>query len=293
MANNVPRVTNEKDYHQFFNAVKDVLDTLTGKKRNAECDRALLVSDLERLGINIDRFLASTKSGPYGKRLDLVSEVLSSEGYVDLVKPVFDDWQGPLISNQKVNPSSHIVEDPVEASVRFKTTCDLDDYVYMNPQMPHTWKIGTNILPHLHWWQTTAAQPNWLLQYRWQRNGQLKTTVWTYLPITINVFLWTTGTLDQITSSEAVTPPAGYSISDIIQFRVLRDVANVSGEFSGAESSSVDADAMSFDYHHEIDTMGTKTPGTSISTGEGLPYESAWGDTYESPWGDNYEADWT
>ena len=180
-------------------------------------------------------------------------------GTLELTDTVWDDWQGALASNVKVNPSAHIVQDDTEASITFKTTCDTGDYIYMNPQMSHRWKLGTAIHPHLHWWQTTAAQPNWLVQYRWQRNGQAKTTVWTDCPLTVNTYTWSTGTLCQITDATTpITPPADYSLSDIIQFRVIRDVANDSGEFDGAESNSVDADALSFDYHFEIDTMGSR-----------------------------------
>ena len=175
-----------------------------------------------------------------------------------LEQPVYDDWQGELSSNQTLNPSAHIVFDDDEASTTFKTNCDTGDYVYMNPQMQHAWKMGTDIHPHLHWWQTTSAQPNWLIQYRWQRNGEAKTTAWTDLPLTVNSFTYTAGTLGQITNGANITPPSGYSISDIIQFRVIRDVANDSGEFAGAETGSVDADAVSFDYHYQIDTMGSR-----------------------------------
>jgi hypothetical protein len=171
----------------------------------------------------------------------------------------WDDWQGALTSNQLLNPSAHIARDSVEASLTFKTTCDLGDYVYMNTQMPHRWKLGTDISPHLHWWQTSSAQPNWLVQYRWQRNGETKNPAWTYHALTVNAFNYASGTLCQITAGAAkVTPPAGYNLSDVVQFRILRDVANVSGAFAGAEAGSVDADGVSFDFHFEIDTAGSR-----------------------------------
>ncbi|WP_022667918.1 hypothetical protein [Desulfospira joergensenii] len=66
MTANIPRVSGQT----FVDAVKDVLDTLTGKKRKAKYDRALTVRDLERLKINgtpidLDRFLKSDKQNPY------------------------------------------------------------------------------------------------------------------------------------------------------------------------------------------------------------------------------------
>jgi len=65
MAENIPRVTNDRDYQKFFDAVKDIVDTLTGKKKNTDLDRALTVRDLEKLGIDPEKFLNCTKQNPY------------------------------------------------------------------------------------------------------------------------------------------------------------------------------------------------------------------------------------
>jgi len=67
---NIPRVTGERDQKKFFDTVKEILDTLVGKNRNSEHDRALTVKDLERLTINgkridLDKFLKCDKQNPY------------------------------------------------------------------------------------------------------------------------------------------------------------------------------------------------------------------------------------
>ena len=193
---------------------------------------------------------------------DLVIDC-GTEKTLELTETVWDDWQGQLSSNQKVNPSAHIVDNNTEASVIFTTNCDTGDYIYMSPQMQHSWKLGSDIHPHLHWIQTTASQPNWLIQYRWQRNGQTKTTAWTDYALDTSVFTWVTGALLQITEGATkITPPTGYGISDIVQFRIIRDVNNDSGAFVGAETNSVDTESVSFDYHFQIDTLGSRTEFT-------------------------------
>ena len=188
-----------------------------------------------------------------------LSNVLTTKEFW-LSDTVYDDWSSALSSNQPTNPSAKINPNDAEASVTFDNDTNLTDYLYFSPQMPHKWKLGTVIYPHLHWWQTTTNQPNWLLQYRWQKNDGLKTTTWTYLPLDAEIFTWSTGTLNQISyNATGITPPSGYSISDIIQFRLLRDVADTSGEWgSTAETSPVSADAVSFDYHYEIDSLGSR-----------------------------------
>ena len=65
MKTNVPRVTNGKENQGFFDAVKDILETLTGKKRNTKYDRALTVRDLEKFGVDLDEFLNCDKKNPY------------------------------------------------------------------------------------------------------------------------------------------------------------------------------------------------------------------------------------
>lgn len=45
------------------------------------------------------------------------------------------------------------------------------------------------------------------------------------------------GTIHQISRTVAgITPPGGSTISDIVQFRILRDTTNASGEFGGADT---------------------------------------------------------
>ena len=62
---NIPCVTNEAHQQKFFDNVKDALDVLLGKKIAAPYDRALTVRDLEKFGVDLDKFLASTKKNPY------------------------------------------------------------------------------------------------------------------------------------------------------------------------------------------------------------------------------------
>jgi hypothetical protein len=53
------------DYQRFFDAVKESIDILAGRAKKSELKRALLVEDLEKLGIDPEKFLSSTKQNPY------------------------------------------------------------------------------------------------------------------------------------------------------------------------------------------------------------------------------------
>jgi hypothetical protein len=125
-------------------------------------------------------------------------------------------------------------------------------------QMSHRWEFGSVIHPHIHWKQTKSGNPNWLFQYRWQRNSGSFTDVWTSLECNTPIFTYVSGDIVQISDSPAVTPPTGYGISDILQWRVIRDVANDSGLFTGADTVTGDVSSISFDFHFEMDTLGSR-----------------------------------
>lgn len=171
---------------------------------------------------------------------------------------VWKDELGQLLGKRLENPSSRIVENIAEGSLTFKDNATTADYVVASPQINHDWKFGTNLHVHFHWWQVSANFPNWLLQYRWQRNGQAKTTTWTSVIPAEHTFTYVSGTLCQITEFVEITPPANYGISDILQIRLIRDTGNASGLFAGADPESSDVDAVSFDFHKEIDTVGSR-----------------------------------
>jgi len=157
------------------------------------------------------------------------------------------------------SPASDIVENIPEAAVTFETGARYPtDYITTNHQLNHDWFPGSVIRPHLHWWQVSANVPNWLLAYRWQKQGDVKTTAWTLLAWASNAFAWAAGALNQITGFGSITPPVGYGqVSDIVQFRVHRDVTNVSTLFAGADPEAADIDATNFDTHIEVNMLGS------------------------------------
>jgi hypothetical protein len=169
----------------------------------------------------------------------------------------FDDLLNMLIGQKLESPSSKITIDGAEGSLVFADSATLSDYVVMNVQMPHKWKIGSVVYPHIHWWQASASIPNWLMQYRWQDQGAAKTTAWTSVKWVSHAFTYVSGTLNQITAFGGLTPPANAGLSDIVQFRLIRDTANTSTLFSGADPLTGDANAVNFDIHVESDTLGS------------------------------------
>lgn len=171
---------------------------------------------------------------------------------------VWRDELGQLIGQRLESPASDIVQNNAEGSLTYKTSATTADYVIINIQINHDWKFGSDIKPHLHWFQASATMPHWLIQYRWQKNGSAKTTAWTNQKWAANAFTYSAGTLNQITGFGSIAAPAGYSISDILQIRLIRDTANASTLFTGADALAASVEAVSFDVHREIDTVGSR-----------------------------------
>lgn len=170
---------------------------------------------------------------------------------------VFDDALGDLTKAKTVG--TRVTLSDTENTMDFTSSATTSDYIYFNIQFPHKRKIGANIFPHIHWEQTSNATPNWLLQYRWQKNGSAKATSWVdYKMNTTNVFTYVSGTLNQISYGAAITP-SGDGISDILEIRVVRDTANASNLFGGADGYTGTASATSMDIHIEVDTLGSES----------------------------------
>jgi len=170
------------------------------------------------------------------------------------------DELNQLIGSRLESPSSNITQNNIESSVTYDTNTDLDDYVTMNVQFNHDWDIGTDVHPHIHWWQEQADIPNWMIEYRWQINGAEKTTTWTPMIWQANAFTYAGETsLDQITGFAPISPPVGAGLSDIMQIRLIRDNDNDSTLFAGADPVAGDVDAVNLDVHIEVNTLGSKT----------------------------------
>ena len=96
-----------------------------------------------------------------------------------------------------------------------------------------------------------------MIQYRWQIQGGAKTTAWTNYKMNTPAFSYTSGVLNQICNGSGITPPNGAGISDILEVRIIRDNANATGIFAGANVYNATARVTSVDIHVEKDTIGS------------------------------------
>jgi hypothetical protein len=167
------------------------------------------------------------------------------------------DELGELIG--KKTTGTRITDNVTEGTADYADNCvAANDYKITNVQLNHDRDLSQNIHPHLHWFQSSASVPNWLLEYRWQVLNGAKVTAWTPLAMNTQAFAYTAGTtIHQLSESAEIAPLGGTIISDIVQFRICRDTGNVSGLFAGADPLVGNARALSFDVHIMINSIGS------------------------------------
>ena len=126
---------------------------------------------------------------------------------------------------------------------------DASEIIYIIAQIPHEWKLGTNLRPHIHFIQSAALQPVFKMDYRWYKNGSDPTGVFT--TITANSFAFSypgSGSILQIVSFPEIDGSNIDTVSSILDIRIYRDDNVVSGDVLVKE----------FDIHYQIDALGSR-----------------------------------
>lgn len=89
-----------------------------------------------------------------------------------------------------------------------------------------------------------------------------KVTNWTNYICNTPIYSYVSGTTNQIVHGTGLTPSVNAGLSDIVQFRVIRDNANTSGLFSGIDPVNSIIAVKSFDVHYEKNQLGSTTEYT-------------------------------
>jgi hypothetical protein len=124
--------------------------------------------------------------------------------------------------------------------------------VYFTLQLPHSWKLGSKIYPHVHWFPMTTATGVvcFGLEYTWQVKGAaFGNTNIIYGEKTIatpSQFVHQYEDIDDGIDGAGIT-----EMSSMLMCRVFRDVS-VDGNLAAAVA------LMEIDFHIESDTVGSK-----------------------------------
>jgi len=184
----------------------------------------------------------------------------SATNYNDITVAPFstyrDGTNGPLFTAMKNNGSG-------SRGVQTFTFQDLsasnEQEVFFSIQMPHNWKEGTTVYPHVHWspQTNTSGTVVWGFEYTWIDYNATTPIAFPNTTIITATTAAVTGTdADKhlISSFSAISPSVNQGkISSILMCRFFRNSSNASDTYAG------NAALLSFDIHYEIDAIGSNT----------------------------------
>lgn len=124
---------------------------------------------------------------------------------------------------------------------------DATEILYFVVQMPHGWKVGSTIYPHIHWQQSANQNVTWKIDYKWFNNNTAIPASFTTLNLDQLVFTYTSGNLAQISEPTAGISGTGKNLSSFLLVKLYRDDNVYTG----------DALAFDFDIHYEQDSIGS------------------------------------
>lgn len=160
-------------------------------------------------------------------------------------------WDDMRFPASEINPTGAVGPMSYDTTnIGFLAAPGSTQTIAMIGQMPHSWKEGTLIYPHIHWQPTTAGAGNvlWGLDYKWTDVGATEDAAWT----TTGVYAAAGGNGRHQVASFPPLDGDGKHISSILSLKVYR----VGGDTG--DTYAADALLKEFDIHFESDTFGSR-----------------------------------
>jgi len=132
----------------------------------------------------------------------------------------------------------------------------IEEELYFIVQMPHKWKVGSNLSPHVHWvapLDLGGTKVVWALEYTWVNLGDVfgNTSILSASDPIASVGAVTAN--KQVVTSLGTIPATGHTLSSVLVCRVFRKAADVADTFGS------DAGLLQIDFHYEIDSDGSRS----------------------------------
>lgn len=139
----------------------------------------------------------------------------------------------------------------------------IEQELYFTVQIPHGYKLGSALYPHVHWTTATGTPSRtnvvWGLEYTIMKIGGNFNTTTTLLTASsvITEIATLTGTGQHLISAfgaiNTSTPPNDIGISTVVVCRLYRKSEDVNDTFANSVA------LLGFDFHYEKDTQGSRT----------------------------------
>lgn len=165
---------------------------------------------------------------------------------------LWDDLRCPVNSLAPgAVPADPIVYGPAGAvRIRGFNGAGVTESLDFTAQLPHGYKEGTNLEPHVHWCPTTANAGNviWRLDYYWL-NVNATIPVLTQVDtgaVAAGGVAWA----HQVAELPAIVG-AGFLLSSMLMCRIWRDP-------TGADTYPDDAGLLEIDFYYQVDSAGSR-----------------------------------
>jgi hypothetical protein len=162
-----------------------------------------------------------------------------------------DYWEDLRFPASGINPAGIATPPAVDGNDGcFLFHASGTDTIGIIAQMPHAWREGSAIFPHIHWAATDAAAGNVLWRLEWQIAdiGETFPGVWS----TNDLLVATSGVAEKhVVNAFSNIAMAGRKISCILKIRVNRIGSD------GSDTYSTSAKLYEFDIHYRIDSQGS------------------------------------
>ena len=185
-------------------------------------------------------------------RTFLDEELQSIADLLNVKNPLWDDLQFPAAAVNPPGLGSDPGFDTTNGGYLFDASST--ELLFFQAQMPHSWKQGTIIKPHVHWQKTTSAAGDvyWQLDYKKAPIAAVMDVAFTTLFNTSTV----SGTPDNDTANEHLITSlgdiamAGNELSDMLVMKLSRIGGN------GADTYGADAALIHIEIEYTADKLG-------------------------------------
>jgi hypothetical protein len=167
------------------------------------------------------------------------------EGDVVLTNTVWDDLVVPL-TQTRVGANSKPDFDFTDIGFQFPNN-DATEILYFIVQLPHRYKEGTALYPHVHWRQAADQTPVFKLDYKWFNVGAAIPADFSTYEMSTKAITYTSGSIQQISKNATGITGTGKTISSILICKLYRQDSAYTG----------DCLAYQFDIHYEADSLGS------------------------------------
>ena len=160
----------------------------------------------------------------------------------------YDDLMFPFnVGKSGSNDHPLFVVDSLYYAFTVDSVSPTADYMYFVIQLPHKWKEGSTIYPHIHYkHEVGVGTPTFLMKYKWYDVTGTTQKGWKWYRMGT-----TTGTTDkthQLVKGTGGISGVGMTLSSILICKIYLESA----------TGTPPVNAYQFDIHYEIDSFGSK-----------------------------------